>query len=152
MSSVYQTVDVLYNFSPLIFQTMGFCPKLPECLRDSEVPIRIVKENHTHVTWYPDGKVVEIQRDGTMKTWLPKPTLEKAVTMQAGGIYTEFSDKNNIVVKFGDRCYCWTSNPTAISTEGRVQKGKKDPFGEWVFSDWNDKYVWKLLNIQGMSL
>ena len=142
MKAVYQTVDIVYGFSPIIFQTMTFCPLLPANLRkewnSSSPPIRITKFNDTHVTWYPDGKVVEVQADGTTMTWHPCPQLDKAITMKAGAVYTQFGD-NYIIAKYGDKSYYWTSIPNIVATEGKIQKGLKSLSGNWMFYDIEDE-------------
>ena len=149
MKPCYQTVDIVYPFSSTVFQTMGFCPRLPKELAKEWTSfgnaIRIVDHESSMFTWYPEGTVVKILADGTTKTWHPPPRLDKALTMKPGAIYTEFGD-GYVIMKHGDRTYYWTNIATIAAEEGKVQKGLQLSNGNWSFYDLEDEsYIDEIL-------
>ena len=150
MKPCYQTVDIMYPFSSKVFQTMGFCPRLPnDLVKHWDITgqaIRIIDDENSMFTWYPEGTVVKIMADGTTKTWYYRPDLKNALTMTPGGVFTEFGN-DYIIARYGDKTYYWTKIETIAVTEGKIQKGLKLSNGNWSFYDLEDEeYIHQICN------
>lgn len=80
VTSCVQTVVVEFPFSTARFHTMELRPVLPPYMKRA-AEHRVIHHSHfgKDTYWYPCGRVILRNFDGTLKTWYPKPTLEFAI-------------------------------------------------------------------------
>lgn len=108
----YQTVDVYFPFSAERFSSMELAPVIPDfakCEFHNGKDISIKRKDGTVITWKTDY-IVGL-KDGIMKFWWNKPTLEQALESfpLTKGHFYQFNKNGSVNSKQNNKTYYWSS-------------------------------------------
>ena len=143
METVRQTVDVQMPGSAMTFQTIEECPYPPQEIIDRlRYQPRGIKTADAYYYFYPDGKIEVKAKDGSLKTFWPKPTLRAALEYgkpdgcaccheKKPGFFQFHADGSVTCNAYGGRYY-WSA-PFKTQPIGVMESGNRlYPYGDGI--------------------
>jgi hypothetical protein len=140
MTTIHQTITIEMLSSPYTFYGMEpapICPH-PYTTDDKDEFIVMKVKDKSVITWWKNNLIIKILPDGTTKTWVPKPTLEKVVKGSLldmnGGWYYKFNSDGSVVAKHSQALFYWSG-----SIPGKAEVGERLTQYEYDSKEYEDE-------------
>ena len=125
MSTYLQTLTVEYPMSEKTFFSIEKAPIYPPSFKAEEgAPFIVMKtDDECVIIWWNNGIIVKGYKDGTTKTWYPKPNLASAIHYSINpsnkSTYFEFHNDGSVTSSVNKCNYYWSAQLNDVPEIGK---------------------------------